>query len=233
MTGRWSRRGPRGSSRGHRARGSGVALGRRPGIAPERSRVRALGSFPLKDFDSPEALFQLEVDGLPDRFPRPRVAPKRSRHRSLALAGALLGLVLAAGLAALLLGRSDDGGLSLVHPNNVGVIDPQTNEIVAEVPVGIGPGPIAVGDAGVWVGNIGDRDPDADRSVDARRREDGCTGRDADGVAVTQDAVWVVHGRLGLVSRIDPQFDRVVETIDPDVGRSSGGAINSGPRGCG
>ena len=43
--------------------------------------------------------------------------------------------------------------------------------------------------------------------------------------------MWVVHGRLGLVSRIDPQFDRVVGTVDPKLGRSSGGAIDAGSSG--
>ena len=167
---------------GATAHGGQVLLsGAARGLLPERSRVRALGSYPLKDFDSPESLFQLEVDGLPDRFPRPRVTPKRSSRRLLLVGAALLVAVVAAVLAALLLGRSDGGGLSLVHPNNVGVIDPQTNEIVAEVRVGIGPGPIAVSAGGVWVGQCRRPDPDADRSVDARRREDGSTGGDADG----------------------------------------------------
>jgi class 3 adenylate cyclase len=144
---------------GATAHGGQVLLsGAARGLLPERSRVRALGSYPLKDFDSPEPLFQLEVDGLPDRFPRPRVTPRRSRRRSLFLpaASALL-LALVAGLAALLLGRSDGSGLALVHPNNVGVIDPQTNEIVGEVPVGIRPGPVAAGAGSIWVGNLEDR----------------------------------------------------------------------------
>ena len=217
---------------GATAHGGQVLLsGAARGLLPERSRVRALGSYPLKDFDSREPLFQLEVDGLPDRFPRPRVTPRRSRRRSLVLAAAIFLVALAAGLAALLLVRSDGGGLSLVHPNNVGVIDPQSNEIVAEVPVGIGPGPIAVGAGGVWVGNEGDRTL---TRIDSSTRSVARTiplDATPTGVAVTRGAVWVVHGRLGFVSRVDPQFDRVVETLDPDVGRSSGGAIDAGPSG--
>ena len=90
---------------------------------------------------------------------------------------------------------------------------------------------MSIGVGGVWVGNVGDRtltriDPSTRDVVRTVALDATPTG-----VAVTQGAVWVVHGRLGLVSRIDPQFDRVVETLDPDVGRSSGGAINSGPSG--
>ncbi|HEX4746708.1 MAG TPA: adenylate/guanylate cyclase domain-containing protein [Gaiellaceae bacterium] len=217
---------------GATAHGGQVLLsGAARGLLPERSRVRALGSFPLKDFEAPEPLFQLEVDGVPNRFPRPRVTPRRSRRRSLVIAAALLLVALAAGLAALVLGRSDGGGLSLVQPNNVGVIDPHSNDIVAEVPVGIGPGPIAVGVDGVWVGNTGDRtlariDPSTRDVVRTVPLDATPTG-----VAVTRGAVWVVHGRLGLVTRVDPQFDRVAETLDPNVGRSSGGAIDAGPSG--
>jgi YVTN family beta-propeller protein len=35
-----------------------------------------------------------------------------------------------------------------------------------------------------------------------------------DGIAVGEGAVWVVHGRLGTVTRVDPAFDTVVETIE-------------------
>src|SRR5919109_1047560 len=48
-------------------------------LSDERLGVRPLGSYPLKDFDSPEPLYQLRVEGLPERFPRPRVTSKRSR----------------------------------------------------------------------------------------------------------------------------------------------------------
>ena len=34
------------------------------------------------------------------------------------------------------------------------VLDPKTNELVAEVPVGIRPGPVAVGEGAVWVANL-------------------------------------------------------------------------------
>src|SRR4029453_2821082 len=78
---------------GHRYGGLAVARAARIGACPYggqvllssaacgllsdgRFPVRPLGSYPLKDFDSPEPLFQLQVDGLPDRFPRPRTGAK-------------------------------------------------------------------------------------------------------------------------------------------------------------
>ena len=50
--------------------------------------------------------------------------------------------------------RDSSGGLAGVRPNAVGVIDPETNEIVAEVPAGIRPGPIAASEGSIWVGNL-------------------------------------------------------------------------------
>lgn len=206
---------------------SGAARGL---LADERFRVRPLGSYPLKDFDSPEPLFQLQVDGIPDRFPRPRVATGSARHRWTALAAAVLGLALVAGLAAFALGRSDTGGLSLVQPNNLGVIDPDTNEIVAEVPVGIRPGPVAADDGAVWVGNLDDRTL---TRVDSVRRAAAATisldRRTPTGIAAGAGAVWVAHGPRGQLSRVDPQFNQLAETIDVAAqGAAQQGAVAVG-----
>jgi hypothetical protein len=107
------------------------------------------------------------------------------------------------------------GGLSVVHPNNVGVIDPKTNEIVAEVPVGIRPGPIAAGEGSVWVGNTGDRNL---TRVDMRTRENAgavtLNNQTPTGLAVGADAVWVAHGVLGRLSRVDPRTGLLTKTID-------------------
>ncbi len=105
------------------------------------------------------------------------------------------------------------GGLSEVQPNYVGVIDPQTNDIVAEVPVGISPGPIAFGEGAIWVGNLDDRtltriDPaqrTATASIPLERRT-------PTGVAAGLGAVWVAHGLRGDLSRVDPQFGEVTRT---------------------
>ena len=213
------------------AHGGQVLLsGAARGLLPERSRVRPLGSYPLKDFGSPEPLFQLEIDGLPARFPRPRVAPKRSRRRLLLIAGAALVLAAGAAVAAMLaLGGSDGGGLSLVRPNNVAVIDPRTNEIVAEVPVGIRPGPITFGAGSVWVGNTEDRTL---TRIDPKTRTSagtiGLDGQTPTGLAFGEGALWVAHGFLGRVSRVDPQFGRLTDTLNLVRGTIGGGAVAVG-----
>jgi hypothetical protein len=128
-------------------------------LSDERLGVRPLGSYPLKDFDSPEPLYQLRVEGLPERFPRPRVAPKRSRRRRLLIVAGAVAVVTAGAVVAavLALGGSGGGGLSLVRPNNVAVIDPGENVIVAEVPVGSVPGrsPSARAPSGSRIRRIG------------------------------------------------------------------------------
>ena len=62
-------------------------------------------------------------------------------RRPLVLAASLgiAGVIVA---AAIVLGtRSSDGGLESVSPNALGVIDPETNQLTDEVPVGVDPVP--------------------------------------------------------------------------------------------
>ena len=133
------------------------------------------------------------------------------------------------------------GGLGGVQPNHVGLIDPATNEIVAEIPVGIRPGPVAAGEGSVWVGNLEDRtltriDP-VERTADSddpsrrigHRRESRSD----------LDAVWVAHGLRGeRVARRPPV--RAGDGVDrpwrappsalPNGSVAVGRAARSGPR---
>jgi class 3 adenylate cyclase/streptogramin lyase len=184
-------------------------------LADQRFSTRPLGAFQLKDFDVPEPLYQLVVDGLPQAFPRPRVMPRRSRRRfvvaGLAALAAIAGVAV---LAALLLGGGS-AGLSGVQANAVGMIDPGSNTIVDEVPVGIRPGPIAVGGAAAWVGNLADRTV---TRVDMGSRTNAGTvsldNRSPTGIAVGEGGVWVALGLVGKLARVDPAFGRVSETLD-------------------
>ena len=88
------------------------------------------------------------------------------------------------------------------------MIDPQTNKIVAEVPVGIQPGPVAAGAGSLWVGNLQDRTlTKIDPAAALRDRDDprSGTGRRR-GSRSGLGAIWVAHGVRGDVSRVDPQF---------------------------
>ncbi len=201
--------------------------------------LRDLGQQRLKDLDRPVHLYQVAAPGLPTEFPPlrggadahalPVAAPRPIfRRRGPWLVAAGIALLLGAALAAVLLMRGGGGGLSLVHPNNVGVIDPETNEIVTEVPVGIRPGPITAGGGSVWIGNIGDRTL---TRVDMKSRASAGTislaNQTPTGDAFGAGAVWVAHGVLGKLSRVDPQFGQVTKTFDV-AGSALEGAVAVG-----
>ena len=176
------------------------------------------------DLDRPVRLYQAAADGLPTAVP---ARPRRGRAR----AGRRSGVALAAWrrrpspARRSLAGRSrcsrppsssretTDGGLDAIQPNHVGVIDPQTNEIVAEVPVGISRGRSRRRRVGL---GRQPRGPDADED---RPRERARPGRSR---STTGPRRASPSGRRRLggarparrqVSRVDPQFGRVVDTI--------------------
>jgi class 3 adenylate cyclase/streptogramin lyase len=186
--------------------------------------LRDLGEQRLKDLDRPVRLYQAAATGLPESFPPVRGDAHLAQAAEAALrrrwwrrpvvlaAGAAAAVAVAA--AAVLLGRDSGTGLSGVSPNAVGVIDPSSNTIVAEVPVGIRPGPIAAGDGSLWVGNLDDRTL---TRIDAAQRSAAATitleNSTPTGIAVGHGAVWVAHGLRGQVSLVDPQFGQVSRTI--------------------
>jgi len=124
--------------------------------------LRDLGQHNLKDIDRPEHIYQLEIEGLPAEFPplrtvdaptaysgrehelekaaRALVWRQRLRSRRL-LAPVLVAIVVAAAVAAVhrtgMLGGSGTAhALPQVEANAVGVIDPKSDEIAGDVPVG-------------------------------------------------------------------------------------------------
>src|SRR5829696_5849308 len=186
---------------------------------------RPLGQHRLKDLDRPVWLYQVESADLPRKFPPPREQVRASSwwRRPLVLLPAALAVA-----AVVALGSGDGGGMSHVDPNNVGVIDPKTNQIVAQVPVGLQPGPIAAGLGAIWVGNVGEKsvsriDPTSPSVVKNIPLGDG-TPTD---IAVSERAVWVAQGFLGSVTRIDPKYNGVAGTTVV-TGRSDAGSVHFG-----
>jgi YVTN family beta-propeller protein len=189
-------------------------------------RMRDLGDQRLKDIERPVRLYQVAAPGLQTDFPQPRgeAPPTDALEATIALpvwrrrpviAGAALVALAAIAAAVYLAVRETNGGLGAVRPNHVGLIDPKTNEVVAEIPVGIRPGPVAVGGGAVWVGNLDERTL---TKIDPKRRVSAGTfpleNRTPTGVAVGAGSVWVAHGALGKLAQVDPQFGQVAATID-------------------
>jgi len=116
----------------------------------DRSNLRALGAYRLKDFDEPEPISQLVVDGLPAQFPPLRTesaSPRRSRLLLL-VTGGLLIAVTAATLIALTAGGG--GGVEVV-PTSMAVVDPMSNKVARAIDLGFVSNLIAAGEGYVWV----------------------------------------------------------------------------------
>lgn len=177
-------------------------------------QLRDLGEQQLKDLDRPVRLYQVAADGLPTAFAPVRSGgERRGGRRGLVLAGVALALALAIVGGVYLQTRDARSGLAGVSPNAVGVIDPSSDTIVAEVPVGIRPGPIAAGESSLWVGNVDDQtltriDPATRTTAGTIPLDD----RTPTGLAVGLGSVWVAHGLRGEVSRVDPQFGQIAGT---------------------
>ena len=135
-----------------------------------------------------------------------------TRHR-LRRRGVLALAAATAALIALLAFRG--GGDSIaVRPNSVAVIDPKTNELVADVAVGIRPGPVDFGGGAVWVANLDDstlmRINPKIREVERTIPMQQVFPSD---IAVGEEGVWVANGPDNSVVRVSPDANEVVDTI--------------------
>ena len=159
---------------------------------------------------------ELAPRGPPSDGPGPGPEPRlRSPSRRGLIALALATATVVAGGAAILVAREGDAAV-VVRPNSVAVIDADTNEVVAQVPVGLRPGPIAAADGSVWVGILDDR---AVTRITGRRLEDvspqyprSTTGHRR--ASRTGSApVWVAHGLRGMGLADRPAVQRRSEPI--------------------
>ncbi len=200
--------------------------------------LRDLGEQRLKDLDRPVRLYQADAEGLQSVFPPLRgeaepqqagsATPALPRRRSLIAAAAVL-LALAAAATAFVLTRGSSGGLSGIRANHVGVIDPASNEIVAEVPAGIRPGPIAAGGGAVWVGNLDGRSLTRISPTERSVVSTVPLARTPTGIAVGERVVWVAHGHTGELSRVETTFGQArIFTIGGSAFGSPYGTVTLG-----
>jgi len=178
--------------------------------------VRALGAYNLKDFDQPERLYQLDIDGLPSTFPPPRAeAVSSGRKRLLAAVVASVAVGVGSAVAALVLAR---GGGVKVGPTSVAVIDPRSDRVVAAVDVGFKSNLIAAGDGYIWL-----VDPHGSTlsRIDPRTRKTTSFGIAVGagdvpfGVAAGAGGVWVavLRGAHQVVLELGPQVGNLRRTI--------------------
>jgi len=164
------------------------------------------------------------------RSPRERV---RRKGALLIAAGAFVLVAAAITVAVIeLTGTRATPGLAFVAADSVGVIDPDTNRIVGQIPVGSAPSRIAFAPSGVWV--VSGHDKTVTRIDPASRtalRTFSVGGPPID-VAVSGDAVWLLlatssalAGGPARLARIDPELNDVVTTVpvgSPSLGFGSG-----------
>ena len=153
------------------------------------------------------AILRQDPDLEPARPPARRVrAPRRRRGPLLVAGGGALLLVAIVTVALAISGGDDTAGLTTIVPNSVAVIDPATDRIVADIPVGATPTSVAVGEGGVWVLNADDRTVS---KIDARRLRVERTVASQPvptDLAAGGGAVWVGSGREVAASQVHGTF---------------------------
>ncbi|HEV2238800.1 MAG TPA: YncE family protein, partial [Ktedonobacterales bacterium] len=99
-------------------------------------------------------------------------------------------------------------------------IDPSTNKLVADIPVGRGPGGVALGEGTVWavssLGAVSEIDPRTNTVVATITV--GQPVNAPKSLAVSPGAVWVADFSTNSLIRIDPQSHQVVATIPNQPG---------------
>ena len=149
-----------------------------------------------------------------------RIAGRPRNRRAVVLAGALI--IAAAVAATVLLLTGGDGGDAAAESGVTGY-DPETGELLPNIPVGTTPSTVAAGAGAVWALDADDKTiSKIDPAKHTVARTFGTASTPTD-LAVGAGAVWVGNGfrRPGVhgpfvpesVSRIDPASGRVVATI--------------------
>jgi YVTN family beta-propeller protein len=151
------------------------------------------------------------------------VQQRKARRRGatlIAIGGAAL---VAGGIAAAVAALTSGGtgkSLAAVAPNSVGVIDPKTNRIVADVPVGAVPNGLALANGSVWVVNSEDKTVsriDADNRVVIRTV--AVPGSPFRGIAADASGAWVIYAptryeaAAAEAAFIDARFNNVTRTL--------------------
>ena len=181
-------------------------------LQPRRAAGAATTTLPR-----PESNAGLAADRPERARPLPRAVESSpsSRLRRIALIGALVALAAAGALYLLTRGGSTT---AMVHANALGIIDPGSNRIVGEVPVGARPAALVSGSGALWVADLDDRtvsrvDPKTRRRVRTIAVPDAPRGLTANGVGV-----WAVGAGLDdpfatVITRIDPRVDEISQTF--------------------
>jgi YVTN family beta-propeller protein len=184
-------------------------------------RFTERGQAELKGFDKPVHVVAVRSEDRDEAeaiapFVRSAAAPPRRRRKAMAT---VVAFAVVATLVAVPLIARDAEGTSEIAPNSIGVLDPDSGELIATVGLDDRPGAIASSADAVWVthpdaGTVTRIDP-----TEQEIRDTVQVGEDPTGIAIGFDGVWVVESGGPSVSRISA--GEVVDTI----------AVGNGPAG--
>ncbi len=158
------------------------------------------------------------ADGLQTEFSplgAERVAEPHPPRRRAMLLVAAAGLIAAAvAIPVLAFGSGGGGSIEAAAGNSVGFVDPEKNELVADVGVGATPTRLAVAEGAYWVTNADDHtvsriDPSTKAVVQTI-----AVGTSPSGITSGGGDMWVANSLDSTVSRIDTETNTVVQTID-------------------
>ena len=193
-----------------------------------RELLDGLGLEPGRALQELERAILAQDPALDAPSSRHRARPTSAGARGGALIVAGAALLLAAAIAAAAVALTGGGASRLTAAaNSVAVIDPHSNRVVADTPVGVAPAGVAAGVGGVWVVNTDDHtisniDPASRRVVRVVP-----VGGNVDAVAADSGALWAVDSTRGVASRIDPTFRSVIRAVA--VGDKAGASFVPNP----
>jgi streptogramin lyase len=178
------------------------ALAKRPEDRPESAGELVA--------DAAVALGYTLTPGLSERRPRPAFWTRRLSRRALILAGVAGVSAAALGTGVGYFGR-EGSGTRRVRPGSVGVVDPDSRDIVAGIPVGFSSPHIAAGEGSVWVldrnGSTITRIDPATNAVVPPTRGVPAAGIPI-GLAVGEGSLWIAmnEGRVLSVLEVGPEL---------------------------
>jgi YVTN family beta-propeller protein len=201
---------------------------------PGGGSMRELGRYRLKDIDTPERLFQLDVEGLQQEFPplrAERAAPPRRVRRAVLLAALIAVVVAAVTVPIVLVGHhhSSGGPFAAAGSDAVDVINPSNGRLTSSIQLPSTPGAITYGAGSIWVtmpnqGSVSRIDPETDTVEQTVAVGDG-----PQAVVVGDGSVWVANSVAGTVTQIDPRQNGGTAVNQIKVGNGPAGlAVGSG-----
>ena len=179
-------------------------------------RFTERGETQLKGLEKPVHVVAVRSEDRDDAeaiapFVRSTAPPPRRRWKTVA--GVVALTVIAALIAVPIVGRDAEAN-SEIAPNSIGVLDPESGEVIATVGLEDRPGSVAATADAVWVTS-----PDVGTVTRIEQEEQEIrdsiqVGEDPTGIAVGFNGVWVVESGGPSVSRINADTGQVVDTIE-------------------